>query len=415
MTTPELHSALGMGGNRIRPWRPLAGVTVISLALAIVLVAVVWPRTRVNPQRLWDEAQNALKSGELATAEAKLVSIGRLRTPTVFDWSLRAQIAVAKGRLEDALSALGHIPQDGLLAAQAFLMAGRIERQRNRMPAAEADFRKALACDPGLIEAHKELIYILGMQLRRREVDAEFKALSRLTPLSHHELFTWGLTHFSFLYNVRTHDTAEHLESFILANPEDRYSRLALAAILLKSPEMESRVEQTLEPLPRSDPEATALRIELKLEHGRIDEAMAMLQDAPVGDPHLARIRGRVALMRGDHAAAIRHFQDALSDEPYDRVSLSELGKALSLKGDQSAERYLAQARRLDDVYDLLSRVRRPDRENQASDLTQFGRACESAGLLAEARGWYLLAIARDPLNAEAQQGLRRLREAGTS
>ena len=101
---------------------------------------------------------------------------------------------------------------------------------------------------------------------------------------------------------------------------------------------MESRVEQILEPLPRSDPEATALRIELKLEHGRVDEAMAMLQDAPADDPHLARIRGRVALMRGDHAAAIRHFQDALSEEPYDRVSLSELGKALLLKGDPSAE-----------------------------------------------------------------------------
>ena len=66
-------------------------------------------------------------------------------------------------------------------------------------------------------------------------------------------------------------------------------------------------------------------------------------------------------------------------------------------------------------MYDLLSRVRRPDRENQASDLTQFGRACEAAGLLDEARGWYLLAIGRDPLNAEAQQGLRRLREAGSS
>ena len=64
-------------------------------------------------------------------------------------------------------------------------------------------------------------------------------------------------------------------------------------------------------------------------------------------------------------------------------------------------------------MYNLLNRVRQPDRENQASDLTQFGRACESAGLLDEARGWYLLAIGRDPLNAEAQQALQRLREAG--
>ena len=81
------------------------------------------------------------------------------------------------------------------------------------------------------------------------------------------------------------------------------------------------------------------------------------------------------------------------------------------LTGDKSAaESYLARARSLDAVYDLLHRVRQPDRENQAPDLNQFGRACESAGLLIEARGWYLLAIDRDPLNAEAQHALQRVR-----
>ena len=338
--------------------------------------------------------------------------IGRLRAPTDFDWSLRAQIAIASGRPDEALAALSHIPEGDPLAAQAFLLAGRIERRRNRIPAAEAKFRKALACDPGLIDAHKELIFILGMQLRRREVDAEFKALSRLTPLSHHELVTWGITHFT----LALANSAEQLEAFIQADPEDRYSRLSLATVYSKSAGMESRVDQILEPLPRSDPAAAALCIELKLNQGRVDQAVAMLQDAPGDDPSLARIRGRVALMRGDIEAAVRHFQVALSGEPYDRVSLFEFGKALALKGDKStAEKYLARARRLDDVYNLFNWVCQPDRENQPSDLTQFGRTCEAAGLLDEARGWYLLAISRDPLDAEAQQALKRLREAGSS
>jgi tetratricopeptide (TPR) repeat protein len=414
MTTPESHLATGVIGNRTRRRQFLAWVTLISLALAIVGVALVWPQTRVNPQSLWEEAENALRSGDLATAEARLVSIGRMREPTDFDWCLKSQIAIAKGRLEDALSALGHIPPDDRLAGQAFLMAGRIERQRNRSRAAEANFRKALACDPGLIEAHKELIYILGMQLRRREVDSEFKALARLTPLTHQELYTWGLTHFNFLYNVWAQDTAEHLESFIVSDPSDRYSRLSLATLLVKSPGGEARLKQVLEPLSRSDPEAAALLIESSFEHGRFDEAIAMLKQTPADHLKLARIRGRVSLMRGDATAAIRYFQDALTEEPYDRVALSELGKALSLKGDRSAQRYLAQAKHLDDVYDLFNRVRRPDRENQASDLTQFGRACESAGLLSEARGWFLLAIDRDPLDSEAQQALQRLREVGS-
>jgi tetratricopeptide (TPR) repeat protein len=120
--------------------------------------------------------------------------------------------------------------------------------------------------------------------------------------------------------------------------------------------------------------------------------------------------------MRGDVAAAIRYFQDALTEEPYDRVAVSELGKALVLAGDKSAAQpYLVQAQNLDAVYSLLNRVRQPDRENQSSDLMQFGRACEFAGLLEEARGWYLLAIGRDPLDAEAQQALRRVRNAKAS
>ena len=212
-------------------------------------------------------------------------------------------------------------------------MTGLIERQNHRLRHAEAALRRAIELEPRLVQAHKELVYILGMQLRRREIDAEFKALSRLTPLSHHDLFTWGLTHFT----VWGPDIADDLESFIKADPADRYSRLALATLLVDAPEVESRVERTLEPLPGSDADASALRVELKINHGHIDEAITLLERAPADHPHFARLRGRVALMRGDHAAAIRHFQNALSEEPYDRVSLSELGKVLLLKGDMSA------------------------------------------------------------------------------
>ena len=205
------------------------------------------------------------------------------------------------------------------------------------------------------------------------------------------------------------------LESFVKADPLDRFSRLALAKLLVDEPAMESRVERTLDPLPPSDLEAASLRIELKLNHGRIGESMALLDKAPKDRPELARLRGRIALMCGDVASAIGHFKNALSDEPYDRVSLSELGRALLIKGEKtSAASYLAQARRLDDVYNLVVKVRRPDQENRASDPAHLGRLCEAAGLLAEARGWYLLAIARDPLDAQAQQALWRLREAGS-
>ena len=225
--------------------------------------------------------------------------------------------------------------------------------------------------DPGMIAAHKELIYIFGMQFRRQEVDAEFKALARLAPLTHHELLTWGFTHFG----VGGPDIEKRLEAFIQADPDDRYSRLALASSLVRFPTMEAKVERVLAPLPQNDPDALALRIELKLNHGRVDEALEMLREAPEHNAHLARLRGRFALMRGDRAAAVRYFQDALSDEPFDRASLSEIGKALRIRGDKSAAQgYLARAKSLDALYNGIHRTSNPDRENQPADLLQVGR-----------------------------------------
>jgi tetratricopeptide (TPR) repeat protein len=320
---------------------------------------------------------------------------------------LRAQLSSAEGRDDVALAAIRLIPDDHPLGAQAHYLGGRIERAHHRIRLAEHQYRAALKLDPRLLAAHRELIYIYGMQLRRRELDAQFKALQGLTQLNHHDLFTWGLTHFT----TWGPDSAGDLESFIEADPLDRHSRLALATMLFDQPSMESRVERVLEPLPATDSEAAALRIEMRLNSGRIDEALSLLKNTSGNDPHLARLRGRVALLKGDLPAAIRFFEDALSEEPYDRVSLSELGKALLIKGDQAAaKRYMDRVKRLDDVYKLLNRVSKSDQENEAPDLLELGRSCEAAGLRDEARGWYTLAITRNPLDAEAQGALGRLR-----
>ena len=44
--------------------------------------------------------------------------------------------------------------------------------------------------------------------------------------------------------------------------------------------------------------------------------------------------------------------------------------------------------------------------------LRNLAAACEALGLLPEARAWYGLALARDPVNPETQIALYRLRNA---
>ncbi len=397
------------GIPRIRAPRLVRRGVAIAIATAVLVGAAgaAWLRwSGGDADQVWMEAEDAVRAGQWEKAQSGLRRLERLRKPTAQDWLLRAQVATAAGDDAAALEALHLVPEDHPLFPQSLYMTGLIERKHLRLRYAEAAYRKALAGDPGLVSAHKELIYILGMQSRRREIDAEFRAMSQVTQLTHRDLFTWGLTHF-VLWGP---DSSEQLQSFIQADPDDRLSRLALAKLLIDHPGEEARVEWALEPLPADDPEAQALRIELKLDHGQIDEAMRMLAQATGSDPLLERLRGRDAIMRGDSAEAIRHFQAALTDEPYDRVSITELGKALLVRGDRAgAERYMSRTKQLDEVYNLLNRGRNADKESQPADLIKLGRACEAAGLADEARGWYQLVIARDPLDSEAQQGLHRL------
>ena len=95
-----------------------------------------------------------------------------------------------------------------------------------------------------------------------------------------------------------------------------------------------------------------------------------------------------MALRRRDLDAAIKHFRDALSAEPYDRVSPMQLAQALRLKGDvAAADAYVDRVRRLNRLYNLIVRVRSPGHENQVSDLAELGRACEDAGLDRRSQG----------------------------
>jgi tetratricopeptide (TPR) repeat protein len=379
----------------------LAAVSVLGLSL-------VRPRPAKDPDRLWRTAEAAFLAGRWDLARNSLDQLARLRTRTGLDLMLAAQLEIAARHPDQAFAALSQIPESHSIAAQGHLLAGRLWRQEHCLRKAEIEFRRALNLQPGLVEAHKELIYVLGIQSRRREVDREFHELAQLTQLSHHDLFTWALTHFTH-WNP---DIVADLDSFIRADPDDRLSRLAVVELLLERPgdDVDSYVKRILEPLPATDPDALALRISFAFGRGWYDEAERLMASAPEHHPRLARIRGEMALRRHDVDGAIEQFKNALSDEPYDRISPMHLAQALRLKGDTAAaEVYLERVQKLNKVYNQIIKVRSPSRGNEISDLAELGKSCEDADLLDEAKGWYTLAITVNPLDAGAQQALARL------
>src|SRR5207302_913715 len=80
-------------------------------------------------------------------------------------------------------------------------------------------------------QPHRELIYIYGMQMRRADIDAQFRALSRLTSLTYDQVFLWSL---SRGVTWEPSEVASILGGFVAADPGDRPSRLALAATLVR-------------------------------------------------------------------------------------------------------------------------------------------------------------------------------------
>src|SRR5262249_3523237 len=151
-------------------------------------------------------------------------------------------------------------------------------------------------------------------------------------------------------------------------------------------------------PLPGGDPDARAARARAAIDRGDLDAASALLATGPDDHPELASLRGRMALARGDGAAAVCHLRRALAAEPGRRRHLADLGRALTLAGRPAEARpLLAAAARVDALDNLLLQAEREAGGIGPDLCRRLGAACEAAGRRPEARAWYTILTARDP------------------
>ena len=114
----------------------LGGMLVLALTgLAMIL------RPTPDPDELAKQASREFVDRRFDLAEADLGRVNRLREPTPFDWFLRAQILMTKGKNDEAIEALGHVPDDDSMGAQARVEEGQLELRRSRYRFAEAEHR----------------------------------------------------------------------------------------------------------------------------------------------------------------------------------------------------------------------------------------------------------------------------------
>jgi tetratricopeptide (TPR) repeat protein len=386
----------------------------VFTALAVIgLAGVAWAhhwlgRSAPDIDAIWAQAEAEFMAGRFDRVDTALKRLSRLRRPSPLDHMLRAQYAAACNKPDEALTELALLPDDHFMAAQARLLAGQIELRRDRVRFAEAFFQASLALNPKVVQAHRELIYIYGMQLRRRASNAQFLALSGLVPLSSENVFHWCLLRNN---SWEPGEAIASLARYVSADPLDRWSRLALA-------ENERRMgrndtaESLLECLGPDDSAAVAVRVRIAIDRQDQDRAERLLAEADSNDPALALLRGRLALAKRDAQNAWRHFRIVFKSDPDDHETLLGLVRTLEL-ADQSdaASSFRERARKLEVLSTLVDRAAALKARNDPALLRQLGAACAALNRAPEALAWYELAIALDPLDADAQRAIHQLRD----
>jgi tetratricopeptide (TPR) repeat protein len=376
------------------------------LGFGTLLVAV-RVRAHSDPAELAAETRLALRDRNWDRAEERLARLAQRRPPTADDMVLRAELELGRGRPDQAIGLLTGIPESDPHAASARLVAGQIEKSRDRARGMEALFREAIRLDPKLAAARRELIFLYGMQARRADLNAQYRALAELEPLGYDDVFLW----MNSFENRWINDLIRsHLERYLAADPGDRSSRLALAGVLVRYNDLEG-AEALLRPLPDADPDARVLRARIALSRMRMDEVRSIMNRGPTEHVDLALLRGQFAVRLKELATAAREFRIALRLDPTCREALEGLSAVLKQLGDRegadSAQRQAELWRRLTNLLQMAHVQHIRDK----ALFTQLGETCESLGQFPEARAWYRLALDQDPLDPAVQKSLYRVRD----
>ena len=363
--------------------------------------------TNHDPEVVYEQALAKVEAEQFTEAQADLDRLRKLRPMTVLDHGLQARIHMAAGRNLEALAELAAIPDDHGLAGWARLRRGQLYRQLFDFRRAESEFRAAIRLDSGSIVARRELVYILGLQLRRAELNQTFLELSRLTTLGPKEVWVWCMVR-DLVWWV-PEEQIPILQKAIASDPDDLASRLALVEVLRRNSRIDD-ANRELASLPPDLPEALAKRLEMLVEAEGPENAVNLLQKIPDNNAQASLIRGRLALASGNAREAIRYFEMADQSDPGRRQVLADLGRAWGLAGDQAKARDFTQkAGRVDALNNLLLKSENTVEKSGPAEWTQFALACEKAGRLNEARAWLALLIQKNPLDESAQAEIYRI------
>jgi tetratricopeptide (TPR) repeat protein len=385
-----------------------------SAGLLLVIGIWLWPAlttaSRTNDQITieFDQAlatKNLEQASRLADQYQRQSNSKDHRLPMI-----QARLELANGQDSEALKKLESIPDQSPFASTARQLTGQLYLRANRLVPAEKAYLDAIRLDPKIVQPRRELIYIYAIQLRRRELRNIFLELSTISPMTFQNVFHWCLTRGN---DWEPDEIVADMTKFLAADPQDKWSRIALARSLKRLVKLDE-AEKALEPLAANDSDAIAIKAQIAMDRNDPEKARELLSKGPEDHFDLAVMRAQMALAEGDYNDSIRYFKTALKVDPDNRDAVVGLARALAGQGNKlEAKAWQEKATKLDKLASLIQEAAKPEAAGDSSLPRRLADGCESVGHFAEAKAWWGLIAARDPLNQEAQQALYRLGKSG--
>jgi len=385
-----------------------------SAGLLLVIGIWLWPAlttaSRTNDQ-ITIEFDQALATKNLEQASRLSDQYQRQSNSTDHRLPMiQARLELANGQDSEALKKLESIPDQSPFASTARQLTGQLYLRANRLVPAEKAYLDAIRLDPKIVQPRRELIYIYAIQLRRRELRNIFLELSTISPMTFQNVFHWCLTRGN---DWEPDEIVADMTKFLAADPQDKWSRIALARSLKRLVKLDE-AEKALEPLAANDSDAIAIKAQIAMDRNDPEKARELLSKGPEDHFDLAVMRAQMALAEGDYNDSIRYFKTALKVDPDNRDAVVGLARALAGQGNKlEAKAWQEKATKLDKLASLIQEAAKPEAAGDSSLPRRLADGCESVGHFAEAKAWWGLIAARDPLNQEAQQALYRLGKSG--
>jgi tetratricopeptide (TPR) repeat protein len=393
--------------------RPSTGWPVRSTTLALgvgVLALAGW--LGWNGYRsgvLWREAVAAAEVRAWDRVEAALALHAWYRPNDPVAIPLRVEAALQRGDREAAVRILGSVPESSSLAESAHLGRGRILKELYRPAEAIDELRACLRLNPRRLEAHRELIIILGILRRAREQEEQLWALHDRGGAAVEALRILAQSTVTIPPGAlaKNADEGSVLRRCLETRPDDPYLPAPLAYFLRNRGQV-AEARALLQPWLRTSRINSETRLEdlaCLLDEGDFASARPWFEPPEESLGSSSRywlLRGDWFRMQDRHDEALKSYREAVQRDPRSPEARYRLAHALrALRMVREADEVLTDHQRLQQLSLLAADL--SETTSDPNRLAQAARLCHQLGRDREARAWYAAVLRVNPSDAEAR------------